>query len=296
MRIINILFLFFWIVVLGCDKSHKNNEPEDLLPVKIEVLGKMPEQVPESSGLAVVGPDRMWTHNDSGYENELYMVDSKGTLLRTLLVTNVKNIDWEDLARDLRGNIYINDAGNNNNDRKDLAIYRISDPDLIEGNSIEALPIEFVLEDQTQWPPSVESRNFCIEAIVWHDDSIFMFTKDRSLPLTGYTKMYGLPAGSGKYTASLLDTYFTGNSKESRVTAADINFSTGELVLLTESMIYSFTNYSGNRFFDGDVKCYHLNYPVGQVEGISFIDDNSVYISEEKNGNSGGYIYRVQLR
>jgi sugar lactone lactonase YvrE len=35
------------------------------------------------------------------------------------------NIDWEDITKDKDGNLYVGDFGNNDNERKDLCIYKI---------------------------------------------------------------------------------------------------------------------------------------------------------------------------
>ncbi|ASB49605.1 hypothetical protein [Alkalitalea saponilacus] len=297
MRFIICSFLLLsYLFICGCDKKTTSHAGFKVKHVHIETMGELPLEVPESSGLIVTSPNRIWTHNDSSNPNELYLIDSTGVLQRTLMISNATNIDWEDLAIDSNGYVYINDAGNNNNDRKDLKIWRIPHPDKATGNSTFAHAIAFTLEDQTEFPPPRSNRNFCIEAIIWKSDSIFMFTKDRSEPLTGYTKMYGVPASPGSHTAKLLDSLYIGNrNNHSRVTGADINFETGEVILLTRSHLLSFTNYPGNRFFKGEITDYRFIERVGQVEGVGFINGSSLYISEESDEDSRGFLYRVNL-
>ena len=93
----------------------------------------MPSVLTESSGIAIEGTNRIWSHEDSGNSNEIYCFDTTGTLLRTLTISNVHNIDWEDMAVDNEETWYLNDAGNNNNDRQNLAIYKIPSPETISG-------------------------------------------------------------------------------------------------------------------------------------------------------------------
>ena len=74
----------------------------------------------ETSGLALV-QGRLITHNDKGGEPKLYELDTlNGQLLRTVIVENATNVDWEDLCTDA-DHLYIGDMGNNDGDRTDLA-------------------------------------------------------------------------------------------------------------------------------------------------------------------------------
>ncbi|MDG5799219.1 SdiA-regulated domain-containing protein [Marinilabiliaceae bacterium ANBcel2] len=294
-----LLFLFLLTLpplMFGCDNSIKSPAGypvESIIPV---TKGELPSVIPESSGLIVTQSGNIWTHNDSGNSNELFQIDSNGNLLRTLIVSNVRNIDWEDLAADRDGNIYICDTGNNDNDRRDLAIYRIPDPDTVEGDEITALVINISYEDQKEFPPLKERRNFCVEGVVWSNDSLYLFTKDRSEPLTGYTKMYAVPDKPSEYTLAPIDSLFIDeNERHMRVTGADINFKTGEMVLLTRSGILSFTNYPKGRFFEGDIKQYVFTNDIGQSEGIAFYDSKTLYITSEEDDDGFAYIFKVKL-
>jgi len=272
------------------------NPQSQSLAIDIRAITRLPQSLYESSGIAVSNENRIWSHEDSGNENMLTCIDTSGNIIRTIVISNVQNIDWEDLAKDDQNRIYINDAGNNNNNRTDLAIYRIPNTETINGNNVNAEIISFTFEDQTQFPPAQSNRNFDIEGIVWHDDSLFLFTKNRSIPLNGYCKMYKLPSEPGTYTAILLDSVYLGNTNAmARVTAADIHESTGELVLLTETRIISFTNYTGNRFFTGDMLEYVFTYAPGQNEGLAFITPNRLYMTEEGTGARPGFLYEVVL-
>jgi hypothetical protein len=257
-------------------------------------ITQIPHLIKESSGISVSGPNRIWSHNDAGNPNELYCFDTTGNLLRVLEILDATNVDWEDLTEDNQKRVYINDAGNNNNDRQNLRIYRIPDPQTVTGNVVEAEAIKFVLEDQFQFPPPANNMNYDIEAMFWKDDSLNLFTKNRSEPQSGICKLYRLPALPGTYTAKLIGAIQLGNSfKDAQVTSADVNLATGEVLLLTEKKIVSFTNYPGNRFFDGDITMNYFAEETGQVEGVAFVDNNRLFLTAEGNNNSGGYLYEV---
>ncbi|MDO8898321.1 MAG: T9SS type A sorting domain-containing protein, partial [Bacteroidales bacterium] len=162
---------------------------------------------------------------------------------------------------------------------------------------VQAASINFAFEDQTAFPPPASKRNFDIEGIIWHNDSIVMFTKNRSTPLDGYCKMYKIPAMAGNYTAKLIDSLYLGNTNnEARVTAAAIRHETGELVLLTRARILSFQQYTGGNFFNGEMIIYPFAELPGQAEAIDFVNDNVVYITEEGSSNQPGYLYEAVLR
>jgi hypothetical protein len=292
--------LFPVVVLLSLAiQCHSQSLPGDIqnpVSVSLRTICSLPGELIESSGIGIEGSNRIWSHEDSGNSNEIYCFDTTGFLLRTITISNVENIDWEDLATDNEETWYICDAGNNNNNRTDLALYKIPDPETMSGDQVIAGIINFTLEDQTEFPPPSSDRNYDIEAMVWHDDSLFMFTKDRSNPFTGITKMYVLPDTPGTYVARLADSFFVGNTTESgRITSADINHHTGELMLLTNTGLVSFTNYPGNRFFDGEVTDYNFATLPGQNEAIAFVSATKLYMTEEGSNNSAGPLYEIRL-
>lgn len=292
------LFLLLMMGLFACVKDNKNPQPDDDLPGQLSIrqMVRLPATLIESSGLLVLSDNKLWTHNDSGNTNELFCIDTTAAIIRTLLISNVQNHDWEDLAIDTQGRVYICDTGNNNNNRTNLAIYRIPNPETIAGNSVTAEIISYYFEDQTSFPPPQTQRHYDVEAVVWKDDSLFMFTKNRCTPFTGETRLYAIPAQPGNHIARLLGSFHVeGDQFQARITAADLNPQTGELVLLTRSRILSFTNYPGNRFFEGKVIDYKFPVQLGQAEAIAFFTSRKLYITEEGFSGQGGFLYEVIL-
>ncbi|MGB4205239.1 MAG: T9SS type A sorting domain-containing protein [Bacteroidales bacterium] len=285
-------------IVSAQSQKKTNYNPGSIIKTEIDldyrVITELPSVIIESSGLAVQNANEIWTHEDSGNTNEIYSFDTTGQLKRVLKITNATNVDWEDLTVDSQGRFYISDAGNNNNKRTDLVIYRIPNPDDIASGSVTAERIEFSYEDQTEFPPPKPQRNFDCEAIIWHDDSLFLFTKNRTNPFNGFCKLYKLPALPGNHIAQLIDSVYIGSDTQTgRVTSADINRSSGELVLLTSSKIVSFRNYPGNEFFKGNRIDYNFKSLPGQVEGIAFVTPNKLYMSSEGLGIIPGKLFEI---
>ena len=73
-------------------------------------------------------PGVFWTHNDSGNPPALFAVKRDGTLIREYKV-NVPNVDWEDIAIDDQGHLYIGEIGNNDSRLPLRAIYQLDEPD-----------------------------------------------------------------------------------------------------------------------------------------------------------------------
>jgi hypothetical protein len=88
------------------------------------------DTVRECSGIVASRkhPGVFWTHNDGGNSPVLYAITREGALIREYVVA-AKNNDWEDIAIDDAGHLYIADTGNNNGDRKQVFVLRVDEPD-----------------------------------------------------------------------------------------------------------------------------------------------------------------------
>jgi hypothetical protein len=69
-----------------------------------------------------------WVHNDSGNPPGLYAVRRDGSLIRGYTIA-APNLDWEDIAGDDEGHLYLGDIGNNGLLLRVRAIYFIDEPD-----------------------------------------------------------------------------------------------------------------------------------------------------------------------
>jgi hypothetical protein len=277
--------------------SYQVSTGRTIIPVTPLALTRLPYDLYETSGITMTTEGRIWSHNDSGNENKLHCIDLAGNLLRIITILNAPNTDWEDITVDNQKRIYIGDVGNNDNKRRDLAIYRIPDPETFSESSVTPEKISFVFADQVAFPPPSANRNFDVEGIFWHQDTIFLFTKDRSVPLTGFCRMYKVPAIPGDQTAVYAGQVYLGATIPSaRVTAADIHASTGKVALLVQERLIVFNNYPGNRFFEGTMTEYTFTTLPGQAEAIHFANGNKLFMTEEGSHISyAGNLYEIRL-
>jgi hypothetical protein len=122
-----------------------------------------------------------WTHNDSGDRPRIFAVDASGETLAEFEVAGAAHVDWEDIAIDDAGHLWIGDFGNNDNERRDLVVYRVPEPDPHGGSGTAEADraLRFRYADQTAWPD--RSRlDFDAEALFWLDGALWIFTKHRS--------------------------------------------------------------------------------------------------------------------
>ncbi len=99
--------------------------------VPIERLGRLDHPaIREASGIVRSRrhPGIFWVHNDSGNPPALFAVRRDGTLVREYRV-GVPNVDWEDIATDDHGHLFIGEIGNNGGKLPVRAVYQLDEPD-----------------------------------------------------------------------------------------------------------------------------------------------------------------------
>ena len=262
----------------------------------INKVDDLPKRMLESSGLVLID-DVLVTHNDGGNNSKLYVLSRKGKFLKSIKVNGAKNIDWEDLALDNDGNLYIGDFGNNLNERRNLKIHRI-DKGFLKLDEVEVETIFFSYEDQKTFPPKSKNLHFDCEAFICKNGKIFLYTKSRSKPYSGISKIYILPSRPGRFEAKLIGQFQFCNLGwfTCSVTAADYHHKTNTLAILTYSRLYLIKNFRFNAFWKGDIKSYKIP-KIRQREAICFDKSQSWFMTDEyRKGFKGGKLYHLKLK
>lgn len=102
-----------------------------LLLADLEPLGRFEDKaLAEVSGLVASRRHEgiFWAINDSGNPPALYAVRRDGSLVARFVV-GVPNVDWEELATDDDGHLFVGDIGNNEGRLPLRAIHRFDEPD-----------------------------------------------------------------------------------------------------------------------------------------------------------------------
>ena len=125
---------------------------QDSLYTGPKAMGKIHNRaIDEASGLVFSRqhPGILYTHNDSGGEPIIYLLDKIGRHVGEIKLIGVNNRDWEDIAigpgPDPEKNyIYVGEIGDNAGRYKHIKIFRIPEPNLLE-KEMHAKPDVLVL-------------------------------------------------------------------------------------------------------------------------------------------------------
>lgn len=282
---VRVLLFFFPLLLAACSGLTKNkvaNEcPANCHEVKkaysLVQLQEMNDEVNEASGLERSSGAGYWTHGDGGTGTKLFHISPEGKLLQKIKLDNLQNNDWEDLARDRKGNLYIGDFGNNKNDRKDLRIFKVPE----NNPQGKAQVIHFSFADQKSFPPAEGQRGFDTEAFFWKDGQLYLFNKNMSC--RDYVRVYRLPDQPGTHTAVLVDSI----RLNSQITSADLSPDGTTLVLLGLEELYLVHMNGSNSFANGKVDCLKMS-GIGKTEGITFLNTSDMVLC-----NENGMLYKV---
>jgi hypothetical protein len=240
------------------------------------------KHVHESSGISKSSryAGVFWTHNDSGGKPSIYPLfldghDRAEYNKNRIKVKGAQNRDWEEIASYPGDRLVIGDFGNNANERKDLTLYIIPEPDPYEkkGKVQVEKRIVFHFEDQEAFPPKL--RNFDCEAMFARGKDVYLLTKHRSDTDTKLYKVVG-------DTAVKLSTFPIG----SKVTAADLSPDGKQAVVLSYDYLWLFVG-ENEDIFNG--RSYRLPIALGQCEAVCF-DGESVIVT-----NEAGEVFRIAL-
>jgi hypothetical protein len=264
-----------------------------------KTLCNLPSELDESSGIYAPFPDLIWSHNDSGGEAKLLIIDTLGNLANhSLTIMDTQNVDWEDITFDaLKGKCYIGDFGNNLSKRKDLKVLSIPRPEIlstIATNPIDV--IEFSYEDQTDFNPPLGTWRFDAEALFAEGDSLYIFTKPYTLPFSAETRIYRIPTVGGKHLAQYVGRFATDLAYDKgQITSVAMNTAKTKAVFLANNAIYMFSNFvQAKRFWEGNLQKYYLS-PALQREAVTFVDDCTVYISSEKGSQTHATLAKLNV-
>lgn len=259
----------------------------------LKVIADLQIDLNEVSGIEYVKYSKyFWMVNDGGNKPKLYAVSSDGKVKEKIDI-DAKNHDWEDLASDEEGNIYIGDFGNNESKRENLRILKV-DKKYLSKKEAKVSKIKFFYEDQNKFPPKKNQLFFDAEAFFYFKNNFYVFTKSRVKDKSGLTFLYKVPAEEGTHKAKKIGEYNNCNNSNCWITSADISSNGEKVVLLSQDNILVFSNFKGDNFFSGKVKSIPFtNY--SQKESIVFKDLNTVLISDEKSHGNEGMLYEHKI-
>ena len=264
-------------------------------PGILTVIADLPTSLKENSGMATYDGKSVWLIEDSGNGDNIYKVGLDGKIIKRFDVKDAKNQDWEDLTKDKKGNLYIRDFGNNRNDRKNLVIYKLPNPEVEKGDKIDAEKIEFKYPEQKEFPPKKSKLYYDTEAFFHWGDHLYIITKNRTEPFDGKARIYKVPDKKGKYKAQLVAEWTTCPERDTCiVTSAEISDDGKTIAVLGYGTLWLITDFELDDFSKGSIKQIDLKLRT-QLESVCFKDANTLLLSDERSRMQGRNLYLLKL-
>ncbi len=190
----------------------------------------------EASGLvsSTENPGMFWTHNDSGDEARIYLIDSAANLLAIVRLAGAENRDWEDIAMGPGPDpalkyIYVGEIGDNLSQYPTKHIYRIPDFKFTKRETVLDTTIRIVDHLEITLPDGTrDSEALLVDPI---SKNLFLFSK-REEKINVY-EIKNWPAGNSAASAKhLVQIPFT------QITAADISLDGSEILIKNYEHVY----------------------------------------------------------
>ncbi|MXV78594.1 esterase-like activity of phytase family protein [Candidatus Poribacteria bacterium] len=163
------LLIFILIATIGFAEEHVNFGTPPWQP-----LGQYTHNaIRESSGIVASRQFEgvYWTLNDSGNPSTLYATQRNGTLIKEIEIRGTRNFDWEALAIDKKGQLWIGDIGNNSRMRIDLNVVVVKEPDPYTETEAHVI---------AKYPYKYPEQNVDAEGLFIADGIPYIVTKEQS--------------------------------------------------------------------------------------------------------------------
>lgn len=256
--------------------------------VTLNDLCTFPALLYESSGIAVIDENRVLTHNDSGDPSRIFIYNHNTcSLEKQVYIRDHIAIDIESITLDDSGYVYVADMGNNLGSRTNLCILKMKLEEVQTQDTVDAQKIFFSYADQVSF--SSTYHNFDAEAFFHHNDSLYLFSKNHGVA-GAYCKLYVLPDVAGTYAVMPKDSI----GLASWVTDAAIDPSHQHFILLSEQKLYLFGINAGVVDFGSPLHTLSFGF-ITQKEGVSFLNADSVLVTDELAFGFGGKVYLGDL-
>jgi hypothetical protein len=253
--------------------------------------------IDEASGLAVsrANPGHVWTHNDHGDFNRLFLVGPEGQDAGTFRIEHTMNRDWEDLAigpgpEDGTDYLYIADIGDNHARYDVKRIYRLPEPSLadydLEDGIASVAGAEMI---QFRYPDGEkDAETLMIDPLT---KDLYIVSK-REFPVTIYVARY--PQNSG----TLFEIPILGTLPFTDAVAGEFSADGSNIVIKTKGRIYIWDRLDGESVSEAlqrrPKRLPYISEPQG--EAFAWTSDGNRYytLSEKADGISPVLYYYIR--
>lgn len=223
-----------------------------------------------------------WTLCDSGNLPFLFAIEASGKLRATVRLEGVQNVDWEALASDEQGRLYVGDIGNNHHLLKKRSIYRIYEPDLPEETKASEPRTVGIT---ARWHYTYPGKPFDAESLVIQENAFWIISKAKHLGETHLYRLAMQPEGTietlqeaGKLPAEL-----------SMIADASLSPDGRHIALVNKYYAAVFSLPNGKVTDICKAKPTMYEFDLFKLEGCAWDGDDLIMITEERK------IYRLPL-
>ncbi len=255
----------------------------------------------EASGLAysVVNPGMLWSHNDSGNPNTIFLIDAEtGEIVATYQIDATINVDWEDIEvaagpEEGVSYIYLGDTGDNDHKRSYYTVYRFPEPEYLPEHhgklnrvtDIAVDPIRFSYPDGSH-----DTESLLVDPLT---KDIFLVTKRDVVSL-----LYVLPYPQ-KVNDFDTECYKAGSFSFREASAATASADGQKVLIKNRQDIFYWERQSGETMVKmlerTPVKAPYIGEPQG--EAICFdLQKNYYTLSEKANIPNDPMLYKYILK
>lgn len=264
----------FFCALLTCQAAWPDAPPAGKqVEPGVLLIGKIQHpRLTESSGLVVSRQDPaiFWSHSDGGGKRQvLYAMTRHGQPVAEYRITGAVLEDWEDIATDDAGHLFLADTGNNDAKPITIRVHQISEPDT-------KVAVTGLVPVTRSWNLHYPAAPFDCESLFIWDGSGYLISKVSN---NARANLYRFSLTN---TAPLQTLALVGELRiDSPVTGADISRDGNLLGLVAKNGAYVF----GIR---GDVtralkgKPYQNKFKADQIEGCTFVTEGLLTTAESR--------------
>lgn len=171
-------FLILILVFFKCGLTEGQQSP---VQINRSTLGKLTDsRMQEASGLVASSVNRQhfWTHNDSGDEGRIFLIDNKAQLRAIYTLEGVDAVDCEDIAwLKIGGEPYLllADIGDNLAHRSSVSLYLFKEPKADTSRLVHVIPKQEIRHIQLHYPDKARDAEAII--VLPENNQIMIFSK-----------------------------------------------------------------------------------------------------------------------
>ena len=268
------IILSLWAVLTstGCSAERRKTanefQPKTVAPGVLQVGTIQHPAIQESSGVIGCRFDTnvFWTHND-GRRPVLYAITRGGRSVAEFPIIAFVQ-DWEDIANDHEGHLYLGDIGNNDAKRTQIAVHQIDEPNPKDSG-------KRLLVNKT-WLLRFPKRPFdCESLFIWKEHGYVISKVFRDQ----VAEIYRFPLVNQKEPFVL--EFVARLPIDSPVTAADISADGKRLAVMSKTGAWVF-NVKGDVARAGEVKPRHTRFKHEHIEGCCFVPEGLLATAESR--------------